>query len=106
MVVREIVKIDGVTDFFYGPQGGRKGTFVINKVGYPIGSFYGYEQDGIFQNQGEVDAHATQEGAAPGFLKFADSDGDGFINLNEYLAGTDPTNGGSLLVVVCRHGAA
>ncbi len=26
--------------------------------GFPIGHFYGYEMDGIFQNQAQVDAHA------------------------------------------------
>ena len=71
----EIVKIDGVTDFFYGPQGGRKGTFVINKVGYPIGSFFGYQQDGIFQNQGEVDAHVSQDGKDIGRFRWKDTDG-------------------------------
>ena len=72
----EIVKIDGVTDFFYGPQGGRIGTFVINKVGYPIGSFYGYQQDGIFQNQGEVDSHVAQDGKAVGRFRWTDTDGE------------------------------
>jgi TonB-linked SusC/RagA family outer membrane protein len=79
----EIVKIDGVQDFFYGPQGGRKGTFVINQVGNPIGSFYGYVQDGIFQNQGEVDAHATQDGKAVGRFRYKDVNGDGAINAED-----------------------
>jgi len=72
----EIVKIDGVQEFFYGPQGGRKGTFVINKLGYPIGSFYGYVLDGIFQNQGEVDAHVTQDGKDVGRFRWKDTDGE------------------------------
>jgi len=76
----EIVKIDGVSDFFYGPQGGRIGTFVINKVGYPIGSFFGYKQDGIFQTQGEVDAHANQDGKAVGRFRYEDVNGDGTVN--------------------------
>jgi TonB-dependent starch-binding outer membrane protein SusC len=79
----EIVKIDGVQDFFYGPQGGRKGTFVINEVGSPISSFYGYQQDGIFQNQGEVDAHATQDGAAVGRFRWKDVNGDGTITADD-----------------------
>jgi len=79
----EIVKIDGVQDFFYGPQGGRKGVFVINEVGSPIGSFYGYQQDGIFQNQGEVDAHATQDGAAVGRFRWKDVNNDGVITADD-----------------------
>jgi len=79
----EIIKIDGVQDFFYGPQGGRKGVFVINQVGYPIGSFYGYVQDGIFQNQGEVDAHATQDGKAVGRFRYKDVNEDGAVNAQD-----------------------
>lgn len=75
----EIVKIDGVQDFFFGPVGGRGGTTVINQLGRPIGSFYGLVADGIFQSQAEVDAHATQDGAAPGRIRFVDTNGDGNI---------------------------
>lgn len=49
-------------------------------VGYPIGSFYGWVFDGIFQSQAEVDAHATQQGAAPGRIRYADLNSDGLIN--------------------------
>ncbi|MDR8394082.1 TonB-dependent receptor [Aliifodinibius sp. S!AR15-10] len=49
-------------------------------VGNPIGIFYGYESDGIFQNQAEVDNHATQPNAAPGDLRFKDLDGNGVID--------------------------
>ena len=36
------------------------------KAGYPINVFYGYVTDGLFQNWGEVNRHATQPGTAPG----------------------------------------
>ncbi len=49
-------------------------------VGQPIGAFYGYVTDGIFQNQSEVDAHATQPNAAPGDFRFKDVNDDGRIN--------------------------
>ena len=45
------------------------------RVGSPISAFYGYVADGIFQNQGDVDRHATQEGAAPGDIRFRDISG-------------------------------
>lgn len=79
----EIVNIDGVQDFFYGPQGGRKGTFVINEVGHPISSFFGYVQDGIFQNQGEVDAHVTQDGKDVGRFRWKDVNEDGAITADD-----------------------
>src|SRR5690625_944782 len=49
-------------------------------VGQPLGVFYGYQTDGIFQNQAEVDAHATQPNAATEDLRFKDLNGDGVIN--------------------------
>ncbi|MEL6969815.1 MAG: TonB-dependent receptor [Bacteroidota bacterium] len=48
--------------------------------GQPLGSFYGWVTDGIFQNQAEVEAHAIQPGAAPGDYRFQDLNGDGVIN--------------------------
>ena len=76
----EIVSINGVQDFFYGPITTRYGNQVINKVGYPIGSFFGYIADGYFQSDADVKAHAKQDGAAPGRIKFRDVNGDGKID--------------------------
>ena len=58
--------------------------------GHPIGAFFGYVTDGIFQNQAEVDAHATQPGAAPGDFRFRDISGgagpDGILGTADDLA--------------------
>jgi TonB-linked SusC/RagA family outer membrane protein len=77
----EIVSIDGVQDFFYGPIATRYGNQVINKVGSPIGSFYGLVAEGLFKDAADVAAHAKQDGAAPGRIKFADVNGDGQVTL-------------------------
>lgn len=53
------------------------------EAGKPIGYFYGLQTDGIFQNQAEIDAHATQDNAAPGDIRFVDVNGDGEINSND-----------------------
>jgi len=79
----EIVQIDGTQQFFFGPVGGRGGSLVRNEVGQPIGSFYGLVADGIFQSQAEVDAHAAQDGAAPGRIRFKDVNGDEMINASD-----------------------
>ena len=79
----KIVSIDGVQDFFYGPISTRFGNQVINKVGHPIGSFYGYIADGFFRDAADVAAHATQDGAKPGRIKFRDVNGDGVINTDD-----------------------
>ncbi|MDP9178751.1 MAG: SusC/RagA family TonB-linked outer membrane protein [Gemmatimonadota bacterium] len=77
----EIVSIDGVQDFFYGPIETRFGNQVINQVGHPIGSFYGLVADGLFKDAADVAAHVTQDGKAPGRIKFRDINGDGQITL-------------------------
>ena len=46
--------------------------------------FYGYETDGIYQNQEQIDnADVVQPGAQPGDLIYVDQNGDGVINFND-----------------------
>jgi len=79
-----VTAING-TDFLEG------GAFGVGQpapsrmqVGQPIGFFFGYQTDGIFQTQEEVDAHPSQQAlgasAQPGDLRFVDTNGDGVIN--------------------------
>ena len=58
--------------------------------GQPMGVYYGYVCDGIFQNAAEVANHATQTGAAPGRLIFRDLNGDGVINDDDRCIIGDP----------------
>lgn len=48
--------------------------------GQPMGVYYGYVVDGIFQTQEQAYNHARQQGAAPGRLIYRDLDGNGVIN--------------------------
>jgi len=62
-------------------------------AGTPFGAYYGYQADGIFQTQAQVDAHATQTGnTAPGDLIYRDQNGDGVINAADrvYLGSNIP----------------
>jgi hypothetical protein len=53
----------------------------LTTVGQPIGSFYLYQMDGIFQDQAEIISSAYQgNNIRPGDVKFKDVNGDGFIN--------------------------
>jgi TonB-dependent starch-binding outer membrane protein SusC len=59
-------------------------------VGQPLGVFYGYVMDGIFQSQAEVAAHATQTvntnprlATAAGDIRWKDLNGDGLINTSD-----------------------
>jgi TonB-linked SusC/RagA family outer membrane protein len=49
-------------------------------VGQPIGAFYGYQADGLFQNMEEVTTHEIQPNAQPGDIRFRDVNGDGELN--------------------------
>lgn len=51
--------------------------------GQSVGSYYGYQVVGVFQNQAEVSGWATQNGAKPGGFKFADIDGNGIIDARD-----------------------
>src|SRR5690606_31482477 len=51
----EIVRIDGQQDQVPGPVAGRAGTMVMNRVGHPIGAFYGFKVDGYYQTKQEID---------------------------------------------------
>ena len=75
----EIVSIDGVQNFFYGPISTRIANAVINQIGQPIGSFFGLQANGYFKDAADVAASAKQDGAKPGRIKFVDTNNDGKI---------------------------
>lgn len=64
------------------------------EVDLPIGYFYGFQTNGIFQNQAEVDAHPSQSAlgaeAAPGDIRFVDVNGDGVIDYDDRTNLGDP----------------
>lgn len=69
-------------------------TVTMFAVGQPMGVFYGYETEGLFQNEADILGHASQTGSKEpysnkidkvsgawiGDLKFKDQNGDGVIN--------------------------
>lgn len=77
--------------------GGRIDTGVSatkTEVGHPIGSFYLYQMDGIFQNELEVLTSAYQgSDIAPGDVKYADKDNNNKIDANDrtYMGSAIPT---------------
>ena len=78
--VNEVLKVSDSQDEFFANSGTRIGVLTVNRVGLPIGSFYGYETDGIFASQAEVDAHADQAGKAIGRIRFKDLNNDGTVD--------------------------
>jgi TonB-linked SusC/RagA family outer membrane protein len=64
-----------------GPMPGgneRIGDVTLTKVGWAIGSFYGWEVEGVFQNQDQIDkSHMKDRSPRVGDLIFKDVDKDG-----------------------------
>ncbi|MFA8437172.1 MAG: SusC/RagA family TonB-linked outer membrane protein [Marinifilaceae bacterium] len=54
-------------------------TFTRTSKGHPIGSFYGFKVDGVFQNAEELASYPVLGGEQPGDLRFKDLNGDGEI---------------------------
>ena len=62
-------------------------------AGYPIGYFYGYKVEGVYQSQADIDASPknTLATVTPGDLKFADVDGNGEITPEDRTMIGNPT---------------
>ena len=71
--------ITNIPGDYFTAGGSRIGDFVKNQVGNPIGSFYGYDVIGLFQDAGDVSKSPVQDGAKPGRFKYRDANGDGKI---------------------------
>jgi len=75
-------------------------NLALLQAGVPINEFYGFVTDGIFQNQSEVDSHASQvpgsnpnSRTSPGDIRFKDLNNDGVINDKDrtFLGSPNPT---------------
>lgn len=83
----EVVELaPGVLNVLGGPTG-RAGleSFSRLEVGQPLFYFYGYETNGIYKNQAEVDAvyGPGQTIVNPGDIKYVDQNGDKIINASD-----------------------
>jgi len=91
----EVLEVNNGTGYIEG------GVFGVGQpsparmeAGFPIGYFYGYQTDGIFQTQAEADAHPSQialgANAQAGDIKFKDLNGDGVIDSDDRTNIGDP----------------
>ena len=101
----EVVYVGSTEGFLEG------GSFLVGEnlrtsrmeKGYPIGYFYGYKTNGVYQNQAEIDAlnfnapaptnggtKAYHSNAKPGDLKFVDVNGDNTITVDDKTYLGDP----------------
>lgn len=97
-VENEVTFLSNGLDFLPGQRFGPQGLEITRITpGLPIGYLFGFETDGLFQNQAEVDAYVNEEGepllpdAAPGDIRFVDRNGDGVVDDDDRGIIGDPT---------------
>jgi TonB-dependent starch-binding outer membrane protein SusC len=78
----EVLFVNPDQDFFYSGGADGHSQYVINKVGNPFASFYGYKYLGLYKSAAEASSGPDQSavgGSRAGGLHFADLDGDGAV---------------------------
>jgi hypothetical protein len=70
----------GVDSVLIGGYLGNGIPVTLSRVGLPIGAFYGYVTDGIFQTEEELNSYPHSSLAEPGDLRFVDINKDGIIS--------------------------
>lgn len=89
-----VTQVGTYTGFVAGTtMQGMSGAITRMEKGFPMAYFWGYQTDGIFQNQEEIDAYVftaadgakslIQPNAKPGDFRFKDTNGDGVIDDND-----------------------
>lgn len=94
-VITRIANDEGI---MHGPGSVVQGIDELYRaqVGFPIGYFWGYKTDGVFQNQAEIDEWVAAgkptmgNPAQPGDLKFVDFNEDGVLDSNDKTMVGDP----------------
>jgi len=76
-------EIRNVKQAYDGMTGGSLANGRITKrlqEGQPLGAWWMYEVEGVWQNQTEIDSNPHISGAKPGYLRYKDQNGDGAID--------------------------
>lgn len=87
----EITKLEADKEYVNFASFQTLGAVSRLQVGQSYGSFYGYQNLGVFQNQAEIDAYRNSNGgliqanAKPGDFKRLDANGDGKIDEADYV---------------------
>lgn len=71
----EIGAESGLNSFITGGNLNNGQNVTRTEVGQPVGSFYGYEIAGVFQDQDDVDAYPTIGGQTVGDFRYVDNNG-------------------------------
>jgi TonB-linked SusC/RagA family outer membrane protein len=85
-IKNKVLKIggsSGIDSVLFGGYLGNGIPVTQSRVGLPIGAFYGYKTNGVFQTAAELDAYPHLSTAVPGDLRFVDVNKDGNIDGND-----------------------
>jgi hypothetical protein len=80
----KVLNLNGTDDLLAGASSGSifpgsvQATSIL-RVGQPIGSFYGYQFNGIWQTPEEIAASGIKSAPRPGDPRYVDQNGDGLI---------------------------
>jgi hypothetical protein len=82
----------GIDSVLYGGYLSNGIPVTQSRVGLPIGAFYGYKTNGLFQSATDLDAYPHLSTARPGDLRLVDINNDGKIDGNDrtYLGSPIP----------------
>ncbi len=75
--------VQNVKSAYDGMTGGSLGNGRITKrlqEGQPLGAWWMYEVEGVWQNEDEINNNPHISGASPGHLRYKDQNGDGVID--------------------------
>lgn len=95
----EVTRIDNFEKVIHGPinvLADLTSEMFRAEEGFPIGYFWGYKTDGIFQNKNEVMEYTNSKGeliqpdATPGDVRFVNMNDDNVINDNDKVMIGDP----------------
>lgn len=78
-----VTDLGGIPEIIHVGAGQSTSQIAIIREGATMNSFYGYETDGIWQTQAEIDASGTKDPVKPGDVKFVDQNGDNVVNTND-----------------------
>jgi TonB-linked SusC/RagA family outer membrane protein len=93
----EMTKIGNEDKVLPGATWAIAGLVTRAEEGLPIGYFWGFQTDGIFQNESEIFQHIgptgelLQPNAVPGDVRFVDVNGDGILNEDDRTMIGNPT---------------
>ena len=83
-VKNEVLSLGRGNEEIFGGGVGVGGMLATKTVvGEPIGSFFGYKTDGIFQNEEEIEAGPLRGGEEPGDIRYLDVTGDGQVTTDD-----------------------